>query len=189
MKPFIKVTYRNIAKMLASALPVEAEEFTEIVEANLKAIESLSMEAKNALKSAYIFSRKVPRQERQDLFQDLTLAILKARTKDEKLAYAIARCDWLNWWKKYKIRQHYSLDTIIEDEDGNPQRMGELIVGEVDFEYRLDGKVDAERIWHKLPDNIKLIVKNRLLRKALTNTERSILNRWIKSKGYQLLLA
>jgi len=184
-----KVTYRSISKMLASALPIEGEEFREKVEVNLKTIQSLSTEAKNALRSAYIFSRKVPRQEREDLFQELALAVLKARTKDERLAYAIARCDWLNWWKKYKIRQHYSLDTVIEDEDGNPQRMGELIVGEVDFEYKLNGKVEAERIWFKLPDNIKLIVKNRLLGKALTNTERSTLNRWVKSKGYQLLLA
>ncbi len=183
-----KVTYRNIAKMLASTLPIEAEEFTERVEANLRAIKSLRTEAKTALKSAYIFSRKVPRAEREDLFQDLALAVLKAQTRDEKLAYAIARCDWLNWWKKYKIRQHYSLDTVIEDETGNLQRMGELIVGEVDFEYKLDGKVDAERIWHKLPDNIKTVVKHRLLGKALTNTERSTLSRWIKSKGYQLLL-
>jgi hypothetical protein len=188
MKRFIKVTYRDIAKMLASALPIEGEEFREKVEVNLNTIKSLSTEAKNALKSAYIFSRKVPRQEREDLFQELALAVLKAHTKDEKLAYAIARCDWINWWKKFKIRQHYSLDTIIEDEDGNPKRMGELIVGEVDFEYRLDGKVDAERIWHKLPDNIKPIVTNRLLGKALTNTERSTLNRWVKNKGYQLLL-
>lgn len=185
----IKVTYRNIAIMLASSLPIEGEDFRDRVEINLKAIQSLSTEAKTALRSAYIFSRKVPKQERQDLFQDLALAVLKAQTKDEKLAYAIARCDWLNWWKKFKIRQHYSLDTITKDEDGSPQRMGGLIVGEVDFEYRLDGKVDAERIWHKLPDNIKLIVKNRLLGKALTNTERSTLNRWVKSKGYQLLLA
>ena len=184
-----KVTYRSISKMLASALPIEGEEFRERVEVNLKTIQSLSTEPKNALRSAYIFSRKVPRQEREDLFQELALAVLKARTKDEKLAYAVARCDWLNWWKKYKISQHYSLDTVIEDEDGNLRRMGELIVGEVDFEYRLDGKMDAERIWHKLPDNIKTVVKHRLLGKALTNTERSTLNRWVKSKGYQLLLA
>jgi hypothetical protein len=183
-----KVTYRNIAKMLASALPVQGEDFGHRVETKLKVIKALPRNQKNALKMAYIFSRKVPRQEREDLFQELALTGFKANTRDEKLAYAVARCDWINWWKKYKIRQHYSLDSVIEDEDGNMQRMSELIVGEVDFEYRLDGKVDAERIWHKLPDNVKPIVRNRLLGKALTNTERSTLNRWIKSKGYQLLL-
>lgn len=121
--------------MLCSALPVEGEDFGEHVNTTVEAIQQLNTEAKNALKSAYVFSRKAPRQEREDLFQELALALLKARTKDERLAYAIVRCDWINWWKKYKIRQHYSLDSIIEDENGNPQCMGELIVGEVDFEY------------------------------------------------------
>jgi hypothetical protein len=183
-----KVTYRNIAKMLASALPVEGEDFREKVEVNLGTIKSLSTEAKNALKSAYIFSRKVPRQEREDLFQELALAVLKANTKDEKLAYAIARCDWINWWKKYKVRQHYSLDTIIEDEDGNPKQMAELIIGEVDFECKMDGKVDAERIWHKLPKDIKPIIQHRLLGQALNQNERKRLSRWVQSHGYQLLL-
>jgi hypothetical protein len=183
-----KVTYRDIAKMLASALPVEGEEFGEKVEANLKTIKSLSTEAKNALKSAYIFSRKVPKQEREDFFQDIALKLFEANTSEQRLAYAVARCDWLNWWKKFKVRQHYSLDTIIEDEDGNPKQMAELIIGEVDFEYKMDGKVDAERIWHKLPDKIKPIIQHRLLGQALNQNERKRLSRWVQSHGYQLLL-
>lgn len=184
----IKVTYRNIAIMLASSLPVEGEDFRNRVEINLKAIQSLSTEAKNALRSAYIFSRKVPRQEREDLFQELALAVLKACTKDEKLAYAIARCDWRDWWKKYKIRQHYSLDSVTEDEDGNPATLGELIIGESEFELKMDGKLDAQRIWHKLPSNIKPIIQHRLLGQALNQNERKQLSRWVQSHGYQLLL-
>jgi hypothetical protein len=84
MSRFIKVTYRDIAKMLASALPVEAEEFRDRVEVNLEAIQSLSTEAKIALKSAYIFSRKVPREEREDLFQDLALAGCLRHTPETK---------------------------------------------------------------------------------------------------------
>jgi DNA-directed RNA polymerase specialized sigma24 family protein len=178
MRSNLKVTYRDIAKMLASALPIEAEEFTAKVETNLNAILSLSTEAKIALKSAYIFSRKVPRQEREDLFQDLALAVLKAHTKDEKLAYAIARCDWRDWWKKYKIRQHYSLDTVIEDEDGNPSILAELVIGEVDFEKRIDGEVDAERIWNMLPPNLKITVRKRLLGQMISPFEAEELRQW-----------
>jgi hypothetical protein len=190
MSRFFKVTYRDIAKMLASALPVEGAEFAERVEINLKAIQSLSTESKIALKSAYIFSRKVPREERRDIFQDLTLAVLKAQTKDEKLAYAIARCDWQDWWKKYKIRQHYSLDTIVEDEDGNPKQLAELIIGEVDWERRIDGKVDAETIWHKL-DNwpaIKKLVIKRLIGQTLNRHENECITRWAAKFGTTLLL-
>jgi hypothetical protein len=182
------ITYRHIALMLASALPIESDDFSMQVESNLEAIKRLPQTAKVALRSAYIFSRKVPRQERQDLFQDIALAVLKSQTGDEKLAYAIARCDWRDWWKKYRIRQHYSLDSVTEDEDGNPVTLGELIIGEAEWERKMDGKLDAHRIWESLPDNIKPIVIHRLLGQALTHQERNTLNYWVKTKGYQLLL-
>ena len=174
--------------MLASSLPIEGEDFRNRVEANLEAIRKLPSYQKNSLKMAYIFSRKVPRQEREDLFQDIALALLRARPKEPRLAYAIARCDWRDWWKKYKIRQHYSLDSVTEDEDGNPATLGELIIGESEFELKMDGKLDAQRIWHKLPSTIKPIIQHRLLGQALNQNERKQLSRWVQSHGYQLLL-
>lgn len=188
-KGYLKVTYRDIAKMLASALPVEGEEFGLKVNDYLEAIKVLSAECKTALKVAYIFSRKVPREEREDLFQDIALAVFKAKTSDEKLAYTIARFDWLNWWKRYKIRQHTNLDSVVEDSEGNPVTLGELLVGEVEFENKMCGKLEAERIWNKLPEHIKPIVNNRLIGKALTSSERNKLNRYVKHQGVSLLLA
>ena len=182
------LTYRQIAIMLASALPVKEEEFRQAVNSYLEAIKSLPQSAKIALKSAYIFSHKVPRSEREDLFQDIALAVLKAKTSDERLAYAIARCDWKDWWSKYKIRQHYSLDTVTENEDGYSVTMGELIVGESEFELKMNGKLDASIIWEKLPANIKTIVNHRLLGQALKHDERNTLNYWVKTQGVSLLL-
>lgn len=189
MKSTIRVSYRNIAKMLATALPIEGEEISAKVEEYLNTIKRLPIEAKVALRSAYIFSRKVPYQEREDLFQELMLAIFKAKTKDEKLAYAIARCDWRNWWAKYSIRQHYSLDSVTEDDEGNPVTLSELIVGEAEFEFKMDGKIEAERIWNKLPENIKPLVQRRLLGFGLPPRDGMLLHRWVKSHGYALLLA
>ncbi len=188
-KEYIEITYRDIAKMLASALPVQDDDFAFQVECNLEAIKRLPVEAKHALKVAYVFSRKVPRQEREDLFQDIALAILKVRTRDERLAYSIARCDWRDWWRKFSIRQHYSMDSITEDEDGNPVTLAETIVGEVEFENKMDGKLDAERIWSKLPVDIKPLVFKRLIGKGLNASERGTLFRWISKAGYQLILA
>ena len=65
-KTYLQVTYRDIAKMLASALPIEGAEFSAKVEENLEAIKALTSKAKTALKVAYIFSRKAPREERAD---------------------------------------------------------------------------------------------------------------------------
>ena len=138
------------------------------------------------------------------MFQDIVLAVFESKTKDEKLAYAIARCDWRNWWAKYRVRQHYSLDTVIDDDSGNPVTMAELLVGETEFEFKMDGKLDAERIFDRLPLDIKPLIQKRLLGKplavprngkgrpptdsALSNAERVRLNRWIKREGYKLLL-
>ena len=188
-KQYIEVTYRDIAKMMSSAHPVEGEEFSLKVSETLEAIKSLPQEAKIALKVAYVFSRKVPRQEREDLYQDIALAVFKAKTKDERLAYAIARCDWKNWWRQFKVRQHLSLDSVTEDNDGNPVTLAELLVGECEFELKMDGKMDAQRIWDRLPYYIKPMVQNRLLGKALINTERAALSYYIRKQGTQLLLS
>jgi len=188
-KEYIEITYRDIAKMLASALPIEGDDFGNQVNNNLEAIKALPLEAKHALKMAYVFSRKVPRPEREDLFQDIALAILKIRTRDERLAYSIARCDWRDWWRKYSIRQHYSMDSVTEDEDGNPVTLAETIVGEVEFENKMNGKLDAERIWSKIPTDIKPLVFKRLIGKGLNSSERGLLFRWVNKAGYQLILA
>ena len=188
MEQLKDITYRHVAKMLASALPVEGQEFGLKVEHYLDTIKRLPQEAKIALKSAYIFSRKVPREEREDLFQDIALAVLKVKTEDERLAYAIARCDWRDFWKAYKIRQHYSLDSVIEDTEGNPVTLGELLVGEAEFERKMNGKLDAERIYNTLPLNIQPLIDKRLIGKPLNQTERKRLSRYVKAEGYKLLL-
>jgi hypothetical protein len=182
------ITYRHIAVMLCKSLPVEGDDFGRIVNEYLEAIKSLPKAARVALRSAYIFSRKVPKQERQDLFQDIAATIWEANIQDEKLAYAVARCDWQDWWKRYSIRQHYSLDTVIEDSEGNPATLAELIVGEAEFERKMNGKLDAHRIWQQLPGKIKPIIMKRLLGHNLNGAERFKLHYWIKTKGYQLLL-
>ena len=189
MKQYLDVTYRDVAKMLASALPVEGEDFRDRVEANLKSIKAMATGDKIALKVAYVFSRKVPREEREDLFQELALAVLKAKTKDEKLAYTIARLDWIDWWRKYRTREHYSLDSVIEDTEGNPTTLANMLVGEVEFERKMDGKLDAQRIFDKLPNDIKPLIERRLMGQPPSKSaERMKLSRWIKSEGYKLLI-
>jgi len=171
--------------MFASALPLAGEEFGEAVNNYLEEIKRLPKGAKVALRSAYIFSRKAPAQEREDLFQELALAILEAKVEDERLAYAIARCDWQDWWEKYMTRSHYyggNLNATLEDDDGQEVEFGELLVGETEFERKMIGKVDGQALWAKLPEAIKAIVLKRLLGRALTNAERLRLSHWIRGR-------
>lgn len=186
---YLKITYRDIAKIFVKALPVEGDDFGTKVEEYLEVIKKMPIEAKNALKVAYVFSSKVPKEEREDFFQDVALAVLKAKAKQEKLAYAIARCDWLDFWKKYKIRQHTSLDSVVEDTEGNAVTLGELLVGEAEFENKLNGKIYAEGIYQQLPTEIKPLINKRLIGKALNNRERSQYHNWLNRHGYKLALA
>ena len=179
---YIKVEYRAIAKMLCKALPVDGQEFADKINEYTAVIKALPPAAKLALKSAYIFSQKVPREEREDLFQDIALAVLQAKATDERLAYAIARCDWQNWWPKYKIRQHYSLDSVVEDSEGGRVSFGELLVGEVEFERKLNGDLDGKALYEALPSWVKTIVDKRLMGKSITGGERIMLDKWVMTR-------
>jgi len=180
-----ELTHRNIARWLSRMIP--DRDIAESVENSLKAIKALPGPQKQALKLAYIFSRKVPREAREDLFQDITLALLKANTTEEKLAYAIARFDWIDFWKHYKRREHYSLDSVITSADGNASTLGELLVGEVEFERKQCSEINAKSVYNSLPEFMQLIVTKRLYGKALSSSERNKLSRFIAKEGYKLL--
>ena len=200
---YIKTEYRDIAKMLVKALPVENEEFGLKVEEYITIIKSLSPEAKTALKCAYIFASKAPKEEREDLYQSLFLAIWKVKPDSEQLAYAIARCDWLDWWKSYKIKQHLNLESITDSDDNNPDNLADMIIGSVEYETRYDGKIEAETIWSKIPSDIKPIILKKLSGKALTSGKRKVgkvkiqspiigkhrvaYSRWLRKQAYQIL--
>jgi hypothetical protein len=185
----IKVTYRDLAKLFTRALPMEGEEFSLKVEECLKAIKAMPASQKQALQCAYVFASKVPRQEREDMFQELALVLLEAQVENVKLAYAIARCDWQDWWRRYTVKSHYivaSLEDVVYKDD-EAYQLGELIVGEADCETRIIGKVDGQRLWQSLPGQIKEIVQKRLLGKALNACERKRLSRFAQSHSSLLL--
>ena len=170
----IQVEFRTIAKFLVKGIPIDGQEFGIKVEETIATIKKLKPAQRTALKAAYVFAKKVPQDERQDLFQELVLALLERSTKDEKLAYAIARCDWIDWWKRFTTKQQYarvSLQSTVEDADGNETELSELIVGECEFERKMDGLLDGKALWAKLPNEIQAIVQKRLLGKALLKAE------------------
>ena len=170
----IQVEFRAIAKFLVKGIPIDGQEFGAKVERTIATIRKLRPAQRTALKAAYVFAKKVPQDERQDLFQELVLALLERSTKDEKLAYAIARCDWIDWWKRFTTKQQYarvSLQSTVEDADGNETELSELIVGECEFERKMDGLLDGKALWAKLPNEIQAIVQKRLLGKALLKAE------------------
>jgi hypothetical protein len=224
-RPLSELEYRDIAKMFVKALPLDGDDYRNTIEAYIEIIRKLPSESKIALRCAYIFSAKVPFEDREDFFQDLALTLLKAKHTDEKLAYAVARCDWIDFWKrqharmtkfcvyasdqgrenpeckdcKHKTDKHCawlayrgirSLDSEISDNDGNNTTLSELIVGEADYEAKLDSELDAQTIEAKLKDfpAIWYLIEKRLIGNTLTRIESDSLNRWVNKTGYSLLL-
>jgi len=184
------------------------DSFIDLVKQTAKQVESLGINAKLAIEAGYIFSRKVPQSERQDLFQELVTAILDSGTEDAAFAYTIARRDWQNFWNKYKLHSQFwggYLSETITNSDGEETELAELLVGEVEFENKQIDKLDAERLWQRIPADIQQLVTKRLQgkplgaprkRKAgqpknsgtLNDTERKRLNRYVKTEGYKLLI-
>ncbi|MCX6635398.1 MAG: hypothetical protein NT090_10010 [Acidobacteria bacterium] len=139
-------TLHNIAKWLASGLPLEGEDFGQQVQTVERELFRLTKRNKAnlvALQTAFVFSKKVPRQEGKDLFQELFLMLYQHKMSDNGLAYAIARADWCNWWRSYKLRSHYSLDMVADAECGDS--FGDLLVGVCDFEMQILGKINGDR--------------------------------------------
>jgi hypothetical protein len=173
----------DMAKWLCSALPLEGKDFGQQVQTVER--ELLRMTKRNkanlvALQTAYVFSKKVPRQERQDMFQELFLTLYEHRMSDNGLAYAIARADWCNWWRAYKIRSHYSLDMAADADSGDS--FGDLLVGVCDFEAQVLGKINGDRLLEALPDYIRKIVQRKLNGQPTSKREQAQLRMWVSQR-------
>ena len=178
----LKVTYRDIAKMMAKALPIEGDAFGAQVEENIQAIKAMPEGQRVALRVAYVFSCKVPREDRDDFFQDLTMTLLEAKTADERIAYTIARGDWKNFWEKLKTREHFvngSLNRTVLDAEGHSVEWGDLLIGEVEYE-RLDAEIDGKALFHTLPEWIQRLISDKLDRgRPIKGGDRMMLDKWV----------
>jgi len=202
-------SYQNVAKAAVGGPSFEdANQYLELVLNTTKALKGLDTNCRLAVEAAYIFSRKVPGNERQDLFQELVAAVLDSGTDNPAFAYTVARRDWQNWWAKYKLHSQFYggyLSETITNSDGEETELAELLVGEVEFERKQIGRLDARALWQQIPKDIQSLVRKRLqgkplgvprkreagkpkLTTTLNNTERSRLNRWVRTEGFKLLI-
>jgi len=170
----MNVSYRSIAKVLAQGMPLDGQDYSDKVEEYIKAIEAMPVEQQSALKASYIFSRKAPREECQDLFQDLVSKCLTALAKNapirdpEPFCYKTVRLAWLDR-TRYRLRpieklsrEAYRLNSPVIDSDGGETELQELIAGEVEFERKLNSKLDCQAVLDSLPDRVKAVVVKRL---------------------------
>jgi len=182
----MRVTYRQIAKILVRALPLDDEELDNKIEEYTRAIEAMPEQARFALQSAYIFSSKVPPKEREDLFQDIVCAVLRKKKSndDGSVAYVTGRGKWLDRLppppeRRCHKKKHHptsSLNEVIADDNGHKVELIDTLVGEANLEDKVIERIEAQRIYRELPRHIKLLVKKRFRRERLSHREKDILS-------------
>ncbi len=191
-----KVTNRDIAKMLTYALPIKLnpEEFLQVVEDTIVQIEAMPKQARIALKMGYLFSSRVPREDQQDFMQELTIKLIEIGCTDDKLAYSIARCDWVDWWRRYARHNltFTSLEAIFEgrDDQQNEAILTDITTGAIEYESRQDCK--AKRIIESMRQTevgrrMIEIASKRLAGIALTGSERKALCLFIQRNALYYL--
>jgi hypothetical protein len=209
MTVITKANYQQIAKAAIGGASFQDDDvYIELVKSTASQFDSLDVNARLAIEAAYIFSRKVPMQERQDFFQELVLAILESGTETAAFAYTIARRDWQDFWRTFKLHSQFyegHLSEVILNSDGEETELSELLVGEVEFENKQIDKLDSRALWAQIPKDIQLLITKRLQGKplgaprqrkagrprsdgSLDNTERQRLNRWVRTQGSKLLI-
>lgn len=179
----MEVSYRSIAKLLARGMPLEGQDYSAKVESYIKSIEAMPVEQQATLKASYIFSRKAPREERQDLFQDLVsscLTVLATKTPirdPDPFCYKTVRLAWLDR-TRYRnrpieklAREAYRLNSSVIDSNGQETELQELIAGEVDFEHKLNSELDSQAVLDTLPDRVKKVAVKRLSGLDVSNAD------------------
>jgi hypothetical protein len=181
-----EVTYRLIAETMAKHTTTIAKDLPELVNTYLETIKGLDSVSKVALKQAFVWASKVPQEEREDFIQDVFTTIYDNRVNDERLAYAMARCDWKDWWKSYKLHSQFAhttrLDDTVSNSDGELVQWSDLFIGEAEFESKLIADLDASQLLSQFPTCFRKIVEKQLSGIRITGGERRMLDKWVKSR-------
>lgn len=134
---------------------------------------------------------KVPFQEREDVAQDLAEELLKAKPQTPSLAFAICRNRVVDWWRHYKLHSQYDVrygSEIVDDGEGGETELIETLAGEVEFEKRISGQLDADTLFGSLPKHIQKVINKRLIGLRLSDAERQRLSRYVRANKDKLII-
>lgn len=175
----MRVSYRTIARLLASKLPVYGQEYSDMIEEYTKSIEAMPPEHQQALRASYIFSCMAPLEKREDIFQNIVSEILTTLAKREArglepvknlepFCYRVAQNWWRERWAIKKKREKklngpfISLNSKLKKcESGQVERL-DTITDKLDHAGKLNSELDVQRVLDTLPDGIKATVIKRL---------------------------
>ena len=126
--------------------------------------------------------RKVPKEERHDVLQDLACRALRYRPHTPGLLYSVFKGGISDWWKARRYREHESLDVVVEDDEGEGTPLIETLP---DDSRPLDdlvcGFVWAKELLSQIPDRVIRAGEKRVMGSPLSAAERQTLSRWRRS--------
>jgi hypothetical protein len=142
----------------------------------------LGIKANDLARMLASYGRKSPPGEFADAVQAITLEWLTERPANARLANTIARTTIIDYWRKWRIRQHNGIESSL---DGTTEihQLQEALVAGVAWELQSDGALDCESITRRMPDRIRGIIQHRLDGRKLETADRTFLHRWIRSDG------
>jgi hypothetical protein len=121
------VTKVDVTKHLELSHPKrhkpKPSEFKAMVDWFTQEIDNLPRQAQIALATAYIWASKAPKQEQEDLFQELTLKLIENGTEIEQIAWVVSHADWVDWWRRYKLHSQYCESHLSEIQEIDTDNM------------------------------------------------------------------
>lgn len=145
----------KIANWLAVNLPIydsgHIQGMDETAKEYKAKIDAMPKHAQRALKFAYMFCHKVPRQDSEDLFQELALALLEQGKTPECNQYIVARRVWVDWWRKWYTKQNNEVSLAFDVEDATSQKLG---INDVLLSELVDGSTEMALLYEEVKSEI-----------------------------------
>lgn len=133
--------------------------------------------------------RKSPPNNYEDSIQEISLAWMEQLPSTGGLAFAIARHQVSERWKRLYTRKRkdaINLDEALDDGSGRTQ--GEFIVDQVNYEALMCEEMDTTRTWAKLPEWVQALVQKKLDGENVNGWRAKQLKEWANANASNLLV-
>ena len=87
-------------------------------------LDKLTKQQRSVVCLAYVFAHKVPKAESEDMFQELSLALLESKHTKESCLYITAKHVWALWFKRWYLKSETEVATDFDYVEEVSQKIG-----------------------------------------------------------------
>ena len=138
----------------------------------------------NRIMSPWVL-KKVPKEDRHDVLQDLACRALKYLPDTPGLLYSVFKGCIADWWKARSYRQHESLDVVVKNDEGRGMTLAKtLLDNSIPLDEFVCNSVWARELLSGIPGQVVRIAAKRVSGSPLANAERQRLSRWRRNHDF-----